>query len=192
MRAKPRCCGPGLREALAPYLNLPELRRLAGADAARVREALTDAEPPADLLALLDALSALLRTEPKESITGPADVAALLLVEMGQLQQEQFRVICLDSKNHVQVISTLYQGNVSSASIRIAEVFREPIRRTSAAIIVAHNHPSGDASASPEDVAVTRQIVQAGKLLGIDLLDHLIIGQGRWVSLREQRLGFAG
>jgi len=191
MRTKPRCSGPGLREALAPYLSLPELRRLAGDDAARVREALTDAEPPADLLLLLDALAALLRPEPKESISGPADVAALLLVEMGQLVQEQFRVLCLDTKNHVQVITILYQGNVSSASIRVAEVFREPIRRGSAAIIVAHNHPTGDPSPSPEDVAVTRQIVQAGKLLGIDVLDHLIIGQGRWVSMRERRLGFA-
>lgn len=184
--------GLGLTEALAPYLNLPALRRLVGADVTRINEAMTGAELPAGVLALLDALSALLRPTPREQITGPADVAALLMVEMGQLVQEHFRVICLDSKNHVQALTTLYQGNVSSASIRIAEVFREPIRRNSAAILIAHNHPSGDPSPSPEDVAVTREIVAAGTLLGIDVLDHLIIGQGRWLSLRERRFGFDG
>jgi DNA repair protein RadC len=181
---------PTLREALAPYLSIPKLRRLAAEHGRLLREALLTAEPPTEVLALLDALSALLRPLPREQISGPAEVAALLLVEMGYLPQEQLRVVCLNTKNHVQTIHTVYQGTINSSAIRVAEVLAEPIRRQSAAIIVAHNHPSGDPTPSPEDIAVTHQIHAAGQLLDIDLLDHLIIGQGRWVSLREQRLGF--
>jgi len=179
-----------LQEALAPYLSIPQLRHLAGLDGEYIRDALLTDEPPADVLALLDALAALLCPLPREQITRPGDLAALLMVEMSHLPQEQLRVVCLDTKNHVQVIHTLYQGNASSAAVRIGEVFREPLRRNSTAIILAHNHPSGDPEPSPEDVAVTRQIITASRLLDVDVLDHLIIGQGRWVSLREQRLGF--
>jgi DNA repair protein RadC len=79
---------------------------------------------------------------------------------------------------------------VNSAQVRVGEVFRDAIKRNSAAIIVAHNHPSGDPTPSPEDVVVTRQIVEAGKLLDIDVLDHLIMGRGRYVSMRERGMGF--
>lgn len=181
-----------LREALAPYVNLNQLRRLATTDRSMLTAALTGVEPPAEAIQLLDALAVLLRPVARDTISSPADVAALLLVEMSQLSQEQLRVVCLDTKNHVQTIHTVYQGCVNSSAVRVAEVFREPIRRNSAAIIVAHNHPSGDPTPSPEDVAVTRQLVDAGKLLDIAVLDHLIIGQGQWVSLRERRLGFEG
>ena len=85
---------------------------------------------------------------------------------------------------------TVYIGSLNSASVRVGELFREAIRVNSAAVIVAHNHPSGDPTPSPEDVHVTRQIVEAGKLLDIDVLDHLVIGQQRWVSLKERGLGF--
>ncbi len=74
--------------------------------------------------------------------------------------------------------------------MRIGEVFKEALKQNAAAIIIAHNHPSGDPTPSSEDIAVTREIVEAGKLLGVDVLDHLVIGQGRWVSLRERGLGF--
>jgi DNA repair protein RadC len=181
---------PTIREVLAPYLNIPQLRRLAALDGEYLRDALLTDEPPAEVLALLDALAALLCPLPREQISGPVDIAALLMVEMSRLPQEQLRVVCLDTKNHVQVIHTLYQGNVHSAAVRIAEVFREPLRRNSPHIILVHNHPSGDPDPSPEDVAVTRQIITASRLLDVDVLDHLIIGQGRWVSLRERRLGF--
>jgi DNA repair protein RadC len=74
--------------------------------------------------------------------------------------------------------------------VRVGEVFKEAVRQNSSAMIVAHNHPSGDPTPSPEDVIVTREIVQAGKLLDVEVLDHPIIGHGRWASLREGRLGF--
>ena len=86
---------------------------------------------------------------------------------------------------------TVYRGSLNASLIRVGEVYKEALRRNSAAIIVAHNHPSGDVTPSPEDVLVTREIVQAGKLLDCDVLDHLIIGQGRFVSLRERQLGFS-
>jgi DNA repair protein RadC len=98
----------------------------------------------------------------------------------------------LDSRNHVLGIAEVYKGSVNSSQVHIGEVFKPAIRRNATAIIVIHNHPSGDPTPSPDDVAVTRAILQAGKLLDIDVLDHMVIGQGRWVSLKERGLGFSG
>jgi len=85
---------------------------------------------------------------------------------------------------------TVYVGSLNASLIRVGEVFKEPLRLNSASIIVAHNHPSGQPDPSPEDELITRQIVEAGKLLSCEVLDHLIIGQGRWLSLRQKGLGF--
>ena len=126
----------------------------------------------------------------RPQIKSPADVASLLMLEMSHLDQEHLRAVLLDTKNRVQEIATIYVGSVNSAQVRIGEVFRDAVRRNSTAMIVAHNHPSGDPSPSPEDILVTRQIVEAGKLLDVDVLDHLIIGRGRYVSMRERGLGF--
>jgi DNA repair protein RadC len=123
-------------------------------------------------------------------IKSPSDAATLLMVEMGHLDQEHLRAVLLDTKNRVQQVATIYIGSVNSAQIRVGEVFKEAIRRNSAALIVAHNHPSGDPTPSPEDILVTRQIVEAGKLLDVECLDHLVIGRGRYVSMRERGLGF--
>lgn len=123
-------------------------------------------------------------------VKSPADAANLLMVEMGLLEQEHLRALILDSKNHVLKVHTIYVGSLNTAMVRVGELFREAIRINAAAIIVAHNHPSGDPTPSPEDVMVTRQIVEAGKLLNIDVLDHLVICQARWVSLKERGLGF--
>ena len=123
-------------------------------------------------------------------VKSPADAANLLMMEMGLLEQEHLRTILLDSKNHVLKIHTVYIGSLNTAALRVGELFREAIRLNSAALIVAHNHPSGDPTPSNEDISVTRQIVEAGKLLNIDVLDHLVIGQQRWVSLKERGLGF--
>ncbi len=112
------------------------------------------------------------------------------MTEMGLLEQEQLRVMLLDTKNRVTATETVYQGSLNTSLIRVGELFREAIRANCAALIVLHNHPSGDPSPSPEDVAVTRQIVQAGQLLDIEVLDHLIIGRQRFVSLKERGLGF--
>jgi DNA repair protein RadC len=97
----------------------------------------------------------------------------------------------LNTKNRPIGISTAYKGSINTTVIRVAELFREAIQRNAPAIIVAHSHPSGDPTPSPEDVAVTGEIVKAGKLLDIDVLDHLVIGEGqRFVSMKERGLGF--
>ena len=126
----------------------------------------------------------------KPTITSPADAANLLIGEMSLLEQESMRVILLDTRNRVQAIQTVYQGSLNTTMVRVGELFREAVRANCAAIIVAHNHPSGDPSPSPEDVAITKDIVTAGKLLSIEVLDHLVIGRQRFVSLKERGLGF--
>jgi DNA repair protein RadC len=129
---------------------------------------------------------------PRLQVKSPADVAPLLMLEMGALDQEHLRTILLDTKNRVQTIHTVYIGNLNTSMIRPGEVFKEAVRRNSAAIIIVHNHPSGDATPSNEDVLVTREIVAAGKLLDVDVLDHLVIGHGSFVSLRQRGIGFDG
>ena len=126
----------------------------------------------------------------RRQIKSPNDFANLLLLEMSHLDQEQLRTVLLDTKNRIQAISTVYIGSLNASMVRVGEIFKEAVRRNSAALIVVHNHPSGDATPSPEDVLVTRQIVQASKLLDVDVLAHLIIGHGVWVSLRDRGLGF--
>ena len=123
-------------------------------------------------------------------IKSPADAAGLL-ADMGALEQEELRTIIVDTKNQVLKIHTVYIGSLNTAVVRIAEVFREAIRLNAAAIIVCHNHPTGEPTPSAEDVHVTRQLVEAGKLLSIEVLDHLVIGHsGHWLSLKERGLGF--
>jgi DNA repair protein RadC len=114
----------------------------------------------------------------------------LLLPEMGLLEAEQMRLLLLDTKNRLIAALTLYAGTVSACQVRVAEVFREAVRRNASALILAHNHPSGMADPSPEDVRLTREVVQAGRLLGVDVLDHLIIGADAYTSLRERGLGW--
>ncbi|MEZ0396321.1 MAG: DNA repair protein RadC [Anaerolineales bacterium] len=129
--------------------------------------------------------------EERPVINSPADAAALVSYEMSAFEQEHLRVLLLDTRNRLLDIVEVYKGSVNSAQVHVGEVFKAAIRRGAAAILVAHNHPSGDPTPSPDDVAVTRAIVQAGRLLDVDVLDHLVIGQGRWVSLKERGLGFA-
>ena len=144
------------------------------------------------LKAALELGRRMLITSPDErpQVCSPADAANLVLLEMAFLDQENLRVILLDTKNYVVSIVTIYVGNVNTALIRVSEVFREAVRSNAPSIIVVHNHPSGDPTPSPEDVQVTEQIVAAGKMLDIEVLDHLIIGHQRYISLKERGLGF--
>jgi DNA repair protein RadC len=176
-------------ESLAPYLDVPHLRQLV-AERGDIYAALRSERPPAEVLALMDTLAALLRPSPAEKIRTPSDAVGLLMVQMGHLDQEELRTILLDTKNRVQDIVTVYRGSLNTSLIRAGEVYKAAVRRNSAAIILAHNHPSGDPNPSPEDVLVTRQIVEAGIILDVECLDHLIIGRGTWCSMRERGLGF--
>jgi DNA repair protein RadC len=130
-------------------------------------------------------------TEERPAINSPADAAALVQYDMSLLEKEHLRVLLLDRRNRVLDTEEIYQGSVSSSQIRVGEVLRPAIKQLASAIIVVHNHPSGDPTPSPDDVAVTRAIVQGGKLLDVEVLVHLVIGQGKWVSLKERGLGFS-
>jgi DNA repair protein RadC len=146
----------------------------------------------AQLKAALELGRRVLATSPEQryQIRTPADAASLLMMDMAFLEQEHLRVLLLNTKNHVVGSPTIYKGSLNSSVVRVGEIFREAIRQNCAAIIVAHNHPSGDPTPSPEDIAVTCEIIQAGKLLDIDVLDHLVIGHNRYISLRERGLAF--
>jgi DNA repair protein RadC len=113
-----------------------------------------------------------------------------LVKEMAALEQEELRVVLLDTKHRIVRTATVYRGSVNQAQVRVAEVFRDAVRQQATALVAVHNHPSGDPTPSAADVALTVEIVAAGQLLDIELLDHLIIGQGRWLSLKRLGLGF--
>jgi DNA repair protein RadC len=117
-------------------------------------------------------------------IRRPADLAERLLPGMGALEREELRVAVLNTKNAVTALCTVYAGSLAGSPVRVGEVFREAVRRTGAAVVVAHNHPSGDPTPSAEDLRITADLAEAGRLLDIPLLDHVVIARGRWVSLR--------
>ena len=171
--------------------GLPGLHRAGLADLCRIRG--VGAAKAAQLLAAIELGRRIAVSAPdaRPVIKSPADAANLLMYGLAARDQEYLMVLLLDTRNRVigQPVE-VYHGSLNTSLIRVGEVFRHAIKANAAAIIVAHNHPSGDPSPSPEDVAVTRAIVEAGKLLDIDLLDHLVIGQGKWVSLKERGLGF--
>ncbi len=138
----------------------------------------------------LAARVAALVPDQRPKITTPDDIVNLIGVEMAALGQEQLRIVLLDTKHQVLAIRTVYQGSVNGAPVRPAELFREAIKHNAVAMVIVHNHPSGDPTPSGADVALTRELVAGGELLGIDVLDHLVIGQGRHASLRRLKLGF--
>lgn len=175
---------------LAEFGGLAGLAKASFSDLASIKGVGT--AKTAQLKAAIELGRRLLITSPdaRPQITSPLDAANLLMLEMGGLEQEHLRTLLLDTKNRVLASPTVYVGNVNSSIIRVSEVFREAVRENATAMIVAHNHPSGDPTPSPEDVSVTRSIVEAGSLLGIDVLDHLVIGHQRFVSLKERGLGF--
>lgn len=147
----------------------------------------------AQVKAALELGKRLIVAAPRERMImrGPVDVANMLMPEMSLLEQEELRIVLLDARCRIIDVEILYRGNVSSAQVKIGEIFGKAIRRNAVCLMLCHNHPSGDPSPSSNDVEVTRQSVEAGRLLGIDVLDHIIIGRGRWVSLKERGLGFS-
>ncbi len=124
------------------------------------------------------------------TVHSPGEAAKLVMYQMSALEQEELHVIILDTRNHVLKIDPVYKGSLDSSQVRISELFKTAIKRNAKSIIVVHNHPSGDPTPSPDDIAITRAIVQAGKLLDVDVIDHIVIGRGRFVSLKERGLGF--
>ncbi len=124
------------------------------------------------------------------AIRSPRDVADRLLVEMGRLEREELRVLSLNAKNVVQRVSHVYMGNVSASLVRVGELFRDAVRLDASGVVLVHNHPSGDPTPSPDDLHLTAEAIAAGRLLDVDVLDHVIIGHDAWVSLRDRGVTF--
>ena len=141
---------------------------------------------------LHDELNTQLYSSPKERpiLTSSLDAFHLLDCFIGYLDHEEMWVVNMNQRNHVVNLVKLYQGSVNSSQVRVGEVFRQAIIDNCSVIMIAHNHPSSDISPSPDDVAVTRAIDQAGKLLDIIVLDHIIISRGEYFSFKEKNLVF--
>lgn len=164
---------------VAPVEELASVKGVGFATAAKLKAAL--------------ALGRRLLAPPDErvQISSPGDAAQLLQPLLLGREQEFLLVLLLDTRNRVIGLPVeVYHGSLNTSLIRVGEVFKDAIRANAAGVIIAHNHPSGDPTPSPEDVAVTRALREAGKLLDIEVLDHLVIGNPRWVSLKERGLGF--
>jgi len=129
--------------------------------------------------------------EESPTIHSPSDAAQILMPLLAHREQEYLMVMMLDTRNKILDVAEVYHGSLNSSMVRVGEVFKPALQRNAASVLVCHNHPSGDPTPSPDDVTVTRAIVQAGKLLDVDVVDHVVCGLSRWVSLKERGLGFS-
>ncbi len=128
---------------------------------------------------------ALVQMDAKYKVRTPADAANLVMLDLAYLDTEQMRILLLDAKSQLVEKISLYQGTANSSVLRSAEVFRPAIIRNCPGLILCHNHPSGDPTPSPDDLETTRRLLEAGRILDIELVDHIIIGHQRFVSLKE-------
>ncbi|WP_438319126.1 RadC family protein [Sporosarcina sp. FA9] len=125
-------------------------------------------------------------SEGRYTIRSPEDAAAYLMTDMSSLSQEHFVVLFLNVKNEIIHKQTLFIGSLNSSIVHPRDIFREAVKRSAASIVCAHNHPSGNPSPSPEDIEVTKRLIEAGSIMGIELLDHIIIGDHKFISLKEK------
>lgn len=178
--------GRGVGHAVALLERLGGLRQVTSAGAMELVGAGLPADRAASLAAACELLRRVAATPPERRwvIRRPADLGDHLLPGMGALEREELRVALLDTKNVVTALRTVYLGSLAGSPVRVGEVFRDAIRQNAAALLVAHNHPSGDPTPSAEDLRITAELAEAGRLLDVPLLDHLVIGRERWVSLR--------
>ncbi len=163
-----------------PYLSVEELEEINGigpAKAVQVKAALE-----------LGRRMAAASRGHNVDITSPGDVFNFMAEEMRYLEQEEFRVILLNIKNKVIASETVFKGSLNSSIVHPREIFRLALKRSAASIILLHNHPSGDPTPSGEDINVTKRLIEAGEIMGIKVLDHVIIGEGRYLSFREKGL----
>lgn len=162
--------------------SVVELEHIPGVGAARACQ----------LVAAFELGRRLLADWPSGRITvrTPRDVADRLVLQMGRLDREELRVVLLNTKNQVLGIQTVYQGNVSTALVRVGELFRDAVRQSASGMILVHNHPSGDPTPSPDDLHLTAEAIAAGRILDVPVLDHLVIGHDAFVSLRDRGVVF--
>ena len=124
--------------------------------------------------------------EERFTIRSPEDAATYLMQDMTSLQQEHFVCLFLNVKNQVLHKQTIFVGSLNASIVHPREIFREAVKRSAASLICAHNHPSGVPTPSPEDIDVTNRLYEAGKIVGVDLLDHVIIGDHQFISMKEK------
>jgi len=164
------------------------LRALGQADIARLREHLGPATAVRIAAACELGRRVVIAGADGERCDTPELAAAALAPHFAHLEREALVVALLSRKQRLVGVRHLYSGSVSGTPVRIAELFEDAVRRTAPAILLAHNHPSGDPTPSADDIRTTREAAQAGRLLGIDVIDHVVFGAGRWVSLRRSGL----
>jgi DNA repair protein radc len=147
-------------------------------------------KPAEQLIASMELAKRIYSAPPKAPIimSNPQNAADFLLPQMRYLDREVFKCLYLNRKNHYLFSEIVSVGGLSKSLVHPREVFKPAIKRSAASVILAHNHPSGDPQPSCEDLSVTKQLVEAGNLLGIDVLDHIIIGDGQWISLIQEGL----
>jgi len=163
----------------ADLVQITEVRGIGPAGAAKIKAALEIGRR----LAVAGDLE-------RPKIGSPEDIFQIVGIEMMALEQEQLRVVLLNTKNQVLSVKTVYQGSANQANVRIGELFRDAVRHTAVGIVLVHNHPSGDPTPSSADVSLTSEVIRAGKLLDIDVLDHVVVGHGTYVSLKRLGLAF--
>lgn len=146
----------------------------------------------AELLAAFELGRRAERASPRQvtQLTNPQEVAAFLSDEMRYLGQEEVRVVLLNTRNQVLSQHTICKGSVATAQFRMADLFKPAVREDAVAMIMAHNHPSGDPTPSGADVSLTMEAIKAAEVMGIDLLDHVIIGRPGWLSMKQRRMAF--
>ncbi len=168
----------GLRGLLqAGAVELMEIRGIGLAKAAQICAALE-----------IGRRIAVLSPEVRQAVNTPSDVSKMLMPQMRYMDKEHFQVLFLNTKNQLLGKKVVSIGSLNASIVHPRELFRESIRYGSAAVILVHNHPSGDPTPSQEDLTMTRRVAEGGRLLGIEVLDHVIIGDNRFVSLKERGL----
>jgi len=124
----------------------------------------------------------------KIKISSPSDAAVVMMEEMRYYKKEYFKIILLDTKNNIKKVSQISIGSLNSSIVHPREVFTEAVANSSSSIILVHNHPSGESEPSHEDIVLTNRLDECGKILGIKVLDHIIIGDGVFFSFKEEGL----
>jgi DNA repair protein RadC len=168
---------PGLMRM--DFVELAGVKGLGDAKAAKVKAALE-----------IGRRVSILSDGDRARVGTPEDIVSLLGVELMMLEQEELRVVLLDTKNHILTVNQVYRGTVNAVNVRVAEIFKPAVRHGATAIALVHNHPSGDPAPSAADISMTREVVAAGKMLDIAVIDHVIIGRDKHVSLKRLGLGF--
>ncbi|MFP4017085.1 MAG: RadC family protein [Halanaerobiales bacterium] len=162
------------------YLTVKELKKIKGIGTAKAVQIRSLVE--------LSKRMASINREDKEIIKTPADAVKILMPELRYLTHEIFKIVLLDIKNQIIAIPMISKGGLASSIVHPREVFKEAIKHSSAAMILVHNHPSGIPDPSRDDINITKKLIESGNIIGIDVLDHIIIGDGIFVSMKEKGL----